>query len=371
MARTPTSDSIIKLRPAELIRELRFRHQMLQSTGARWPIMVYGSPGIGKSDIIRHTYEDLGYRIIDTRIAYYKAGDWGFPIPTKRIESRHVVDPETGDARDISIEKVMGVQWARPDFFPRGDEPTVWFFDELSAARQYDQLMVYELFVNFCLADYQVPKNTILIAAGNKISDKAIAYKLPSALANRMGHCELEVNPDDWIEWAFSAGIHPDVTAYIGFDSGSLFDTFDYKSEAFPTPRSWERISKLLQAGYGDRIAIEMEIGSAKGREFMEFRRLRDKLPDLKGILEGKVKSIDESRSDLMWLVVTSLVSRLNEQDKDFSKHMDNLTKFFVDGLVKKDFGVLGLKNLKLRFKDDLKQRSKELQSLKPYVLDA
>ena len=79
-------------------------------------------------------------------------------------------------------------------------------------------------------------ENVVIAAAGNRDTDKGVTYRMPSPLANRFLHLEVEVNHEDWQSWAVDNDINPDVVGYLAFAKQDLFD-FDPKSlEVFATP---------------------------------------------------------------------------------------------------------------------------------------
>ena len=47
---------------------------------------------------------------------------------------------------------------------------------------------------------------------------------MPSPLANRFTHYEIEANLDDWVSWAHACGIDPRVIAFLRFRPDLLFD---------------------------------------------------------------------------------------------------------------------------------------------------
>jgi MoxR-like ATPase len=48
---------------------------------------------------------------------------------------------------------------------------------------------------------------TVIFAAGNRQGDRGVTYSMPAPLANRFSHYELDVNLDDWVDWAYKNNI--------------------------------------------------------------------------------------------------------------------------------------------------------------------
>ena len=70
---------------------------------------------------------------------------------------------------------------------------------------------------------------------------------MPKALANRLLHIEILSDFDSWYEWALQHKIDKRILGYLAFDNSRLNVEPDIEELAFPTPRSWEFVSKLLQ----------------------------------------------------------------------------------------------------------------------------
>ena len=72
------------------------------------------------------------------------------------------------------------------------------------------------------VGEHRLPENCIVIAAGNRVTDKSVAYNMPKALANRLCHFEVAVDAAAWHRWALRAGVHPFVTGYLEYNPAAL-----------------------------------------------------------------------------------------------------------------------------------------------------
>ena len=95
----------------------------------------------------------------------------------------------------------------------------------------------------------QLPDNCIVIAAGNRVTDRSVAFNMPKALANRLCHLEIKGDAASWHEWAVLSNIHLYVLGYLDYNSSTL-TMFDPAEDnlAFPTPRFWEMVSNILNS---------------------------------------------------------------------------------------------------------------------------
>ena len=78
-----------------------------------------------------------------------------------------------------------------------------------------------------------MPDGWAIFAAGNRQGDRGVTYSMPSPLANRFSHFEVETHLDDWVSWAYRNGIDERVIAFLRFRPELLFD-FDPGPEGRP-----------------------------------------------------------------------------------------------------------------------------------------
>ena len=182
-----------------------------------WAAFIWGAPGIGKSSIVRQIAERRRMPLIDIRAS--------------------LLDPT--DLRGIPMIQDGTAVWCPPSFLPKkSDKPGILFLDEINAAPPLVQAALYQLILDRRVGEYELPEGWRIIAAGNRREDKAVTFRLSSALANRFIHLNLEVDPDDWHAWATNHGIIPEVTAFLKYRP-QLLQAASEDEQAFATPRSW------------------------------------------------------------------------------------------------------------------------------------
>ena len=174
------------------------------------------------------------------------------------------------------------------------------------------------------MGEHRLPDNCIVIAAGNRTTDKSVAFKMPKALANRVLHIEVEGSFDSWKEWAVRNGVNGKVVGFLSFRRDYLMG-FDAASEdlAFPTPRSWEMVSNLLNTVSDDvdRMypLIAGLVGCGVAVELRTWASVYDQLPDMKEIFAGKKPKLPRS-TDAMYAMISSMVEYAREHKNDMAK---------------------------------------------------
>ena len=352
MVKTTTTDSRT-VRPSDV------KAEVLACIKAKRPVMLWGPPGIGKSEIIEQIGKDTKRNVIDLRLLLLE--------PT--------------DLRGIPYfnSKENKMDWAPPVDLPSDPKDTsILFLDEINAAPQSVQAAAYQLILNRRIGTYILPEGVSIVAAGNRESDRGVTYRMPSPLANRMLHIEMAVNFEDWQDWATNNSIHPDVVGYLTFAKNDLYD-FDPRSSsrAFATPRSWSFVSDMLESSdlQGSRLTdiITGAVGEGLAVKFNAHRDVAGKLPNPSDILSGKVKKLDTNEVSAMYSLITSLCYELKDECEKAQKNKkmspwhsmaDCFLQYMMDNF-ETEMVVLGariaLKNHQLPFSP------KELKSFKEF----
>jgi len=282
------------MRPAHLLSVLESEF-LSTRTGYHTPVMLWGPPGVGKSQMVAQVAARHGVTVIDIRLSQME--------PT--------------DLRGIPFRVGNLVEWAIPELLPdaeRHGAEGILFLDEITSASPTVSASAYQLILDRRLGHYQVPNGWALFAAGNRQGDRGVTYTMPAPLANRFSHFEVETHLDDWVMWANRHNLDSRIIAFLRFKPELLFD-FDpaHNPVAFPSPRSWEFAHRALQKFSGNSPllcgVLQACVGPAAGLELHAFITKMDQLPDIDAILAGE--TIAPPREvDLQYAVAAALVGR-------------------------------------------------------------
>jgi hypothetical protein len=227
----------------------------------------------------------------------------------------------------------------------RDGERGVLFLDEITNAPRIVQGALYELVLDRRIEDYQLPVGWFIVAAGNRVEDRAAANPMPSALANRLLHVVVQPSVDDWINWAWEAGIRHEIIAYLRWRPENLLvlPAAGSDSPAFPSPRSWEMASRVwdLATDRGTRVQlVAAAVGLAAAAEVVEFAEAAAELPNPEEVLGGG-KPKPPTKTDRLYLFTTALVAALKRDPKP--ARVAAFAKYTV-GTLKAEFQVLALR---------------------------
>jgi hypothetical protein len=308
------------------VTSVQARKSMLKAFRKQRPLFLWGPPGIGKSELVADITEELGGYMIDLRLGQMEPTDIrGIPFYNKDSGKMDWAEPV-----DLPTEEFA-------DQYPI----VVLFLDEMNSAAPSVQAAAYQLILNRRIGKYFLPKNVVIVAAGNRESDKGVTYRMPTPLANRFIHQEMKVDFASYQEWAVKNSIHKDVVGYLSFAKQDLYD-FDAKSasRAFATPRSWTFVSQLLEDEDSDDDTLTNLIAGTVGEglavKFMAHRKIAGRMPKPEDILSGKVKELDVKEVSAMYSLVISmcyeLKSAIEEKvaDKQFHEMADNFFGYMM-----------------------------------------
>lgn len=273
-------------------------------------VMLWGPPGVGKSQAVRQIAKNIeentkrGVHVTDVRLLLFN------PIDLRGIPT-------------ANADKTLAV-WLKPQIFqmdPSDEFVNILFLDEISAAPKSVQAAAYQITLDRVVGEHKLPDNCIVIAAGNRTTDKSVAFKMPKALANRLMHIEVEVSFKSWKEWAISFGINDKVIGFLSFKQDYLM-CFDSGSDdlAFPTPRAWEMVSNLLNGISNDiddmYSLISGIVGSGVAVEFRTWAKVYRNLPSIEDIFDGKMPPIPQN-TDAMYALIASMTcyARANKEN--------------------------------------------------------
>ncbi|MGH8639712.1 MAG: AAA family ATPase, partial [Burkholderiales bacterium] len=204
---------------------LRQAKKLVQCMAHEQSFLLLSAPGIGKSEMVYQAAEEAGFpcrSLLGTQIA-----------------------PE-----DVSgIPRIVGERsvFCPPRILlPERPEPFCLFLDELPACAPDVQKAFYSLLLERRLGEHALPPGTWVVAAGNRVQDRALVRSLSSALINRVTILHLRVDHDEWLAWAARNNVRADIRGFIANMPDALMRPVPADPVPFSTPRAWALLSRAL-----------------------------------------------------------------------------------------------------------------------------
>lgn len=309
------------------------------------PVLVVGSPGVGKSDIVAQAAKASGADLI-------------------------VSHPAVSDPTDAKGLPWVSADQASARFLPFGDlaravkatAPTVWFLDDLGQAPASVQASYMQLLLARRVNEHVLPSCVTFVGATNRRTDRAGVGGILEPIKSRfVAIVDLEPNLDDWCAWALTHHIQPQIIAFLRFRP-ELLNKFSPTADLTnsPIPRTWAHASRLMQLTLTPGVLRE-SIGGAVGKgaavELFGFLEVYQELPDLDEIIaKPQGWGFVPKKPATLYAVVTGLATKAT------TKTLGPIVEY-AERLADKGHGEFAA--LLLR---DVIRRDGSLMSLGPFV---
>ncbi|MEM4396757.1 MAG: MoxR family ATPase [Candidatus Woesearchaeota archaeon] len=301
---------------------------------------IWGGPGIGKSSIVKSLAEKNKYNFVDIRLSMMD------PVSLMGVMVPNIAEGTS--------------KWLPPSIF-NNDVPTLYFFDELNSAPPSIQAAAYQIILDRKIGQHSLKQTDLVVAAGNNVNDRGVTFKMPAPLANRFIHLNLCASFDDFNEYAIKNRLHKHVVGYLNYQKGDLYNMPSCSEvKGFPTPRSWEFVSKILYKADETQISssnllpmIAGAVGEGVAYKFISYRKVAESIVNVNEIIEGKikVKEMKSSNIDETYALVMALCYSLaeyydaykrNKLQKDlYDKYCDNFIGFLMTNEIQPEMVIM------------------------------
>ena len=313
----------MKLSQAKAIATEAVKSAMALSSDARdaqyvVPYFISGA-GLGKTSTAQQIAADLDVPIVILSLAQYDYSEiagWTLPNDDK--------------------SKMVRV---RPDWMPDEGKGII-FLDELPQAPVTNQNIAAQLVNERRVGPHKLPEGWVIMAAGNRTSDRAGTNIMPTHLRDRLMFLEVEADLEDAIAYFANVGVSDKVRAYLRFRPEWLHK-FDTQENACPSPRSWERVASILKWNIDEVCmteAVAGQVGRAATADFMGFLKLFEVAPDIDKLISDPEKGEIPEDPAIMFAVSSAIASRMDK------KNAANCLKYLTR-LPQKEFVAFAVKD--------------------------
>ncbi len=326
---------------AYYLRGLR-NHQSLHDLDA---VFLWSSPGIGKSQMVRQVAAEIGQ------------------ATGRKVK---VVEIRLGEC---SIFELMGlmhrdpltntVVYDAPPIYDVEDEDTIviYLFDELDKATKQLQAAALHLVLDKKFWQYELPKNSIVLAAGNPENIEGELFsKFAPELNNRFRHYLLEADYPAWEAWALENGVNPYVIGFLDSNQHLLYaEDAGIDQTAFNTPRTWMKVSEYLNLMFGEEeidwdmayLDIVGYLGTGMTLKFQNFCTTVGLMPKVRDIMNGTCTTIPK-KADIKDAVSKSLVSYIYAHRETMTGREWAFAREYMDRFPE-EYAVVFYRNLAAR----------------------
>lgn len=294
----------------------------------REPVMFWGQPGLGKTDVVYQSCQEHGGILVDVRLGQYESVDLrGIPVPHEHTTVWHMPAtlPFKGNPKFDTADN-------------RG-RPIYLFLDEFNQCHPSVFGVSMQLTNERRVGEHELMDEVIIICAGNRETDRAVTNRMPTTVSNRLTHFEVALNEDEWCFWAqehlpaAAAGVG---VAFIQFRK-VLLSTFDpaKPDKAFATPRSWAKaLTFFADPKMPENIkmaAMAGAVGQGPSAEFWGFVDVWQKMPDLKAIAKDPTKVAVPDEAAMRYAVTVAISGAMTQETiPAFAQYLERMEPQFV-----------------------------------------
>lgn len=226
---------------------LRQAKKLIQCMAQEQSFLLLSAPGIGKSEMVYEAAREAG-------------------LPCRSLLGTQIAPEDVSGVPRIIGERSV---FCPPRILlPERPEPFCLFLDELPACAPDVQKAFYSLLLERRLGEHALPPGTWVVAAGNRLQDRALVRAMSSALVNRVTILQIRHDVDEWLAWAQRAGVRREIRRFITTVPDALMRPVPADPVPFSTPRSWSLLSRALD------LAEKAGQLSAETRRALAFGRL-------------------------------------------------------------------------------------------------
>jgi hypothetical protein len=269
---------------------------MKRALAAKWPVLLVGHPGIGKTDICRQVAEENGCGFL--------------------VEVATTAEP-------TDVRGLPAVIDGQADYLPYGflrqlldtNKPTLVLVDDLGHAGAEVQKAFMHLLLARRVNEHKISDLVSFAAATNDIGQRAGVTGIISPLQNRVYQIRVEADPQSWCDWATAHNVSPSVIAWVR-STPTIFDDWVAPTGIEPTctPRSTVMLSDFLQAGATSIEEFEGCIGKVMAIQFAAYLDVFNALPSVHEIVRDPSKVPIPEELDRRYGICAALACQTDQQ---------------------------------------------------------
>lgn len=173
------------------------------------PLFLVGAPGIGKTAIMEQVAEDLDIALVSYSMTHHtRQSAIGLPY-LKEVEYNGKKYTKSEYTMSEIIASVYDV------IQNTGKKEGILFLDEINCVSETlaPAMLLFLQYKRF--GNQQVPEGWVVVTAGNPPQFNKSVKEFDVATQDRLKMLPIDADFDCWKEYAYNAGIHPAITAFL------------------------------------------------------------------------------------------------------------------------------------------------------------
>lgn len=317
------------------------------------PVLLMGPPGIGKTAIMEQVAGECGISLVSYTITHHtRQSAIGLPYI-----SRKSYGEKEYSVTEYTMSEIVAAVYDQIEI--SGISEGILFLDEINCVSEtlaptMLQFLQYKMFGN-----HRVPEGYIIVTAGNPPQYNKSVRDFDIVTLDRVKRIDIEEDYTVWKEYAYQAGIHGAIMAYLEIRRQDFYSVkTQIDGRQFVTARGWEDLSRImkvyeqLQIPVNERLAVQYLQDEEIARNFATYyelyRKYRDiyRIPEvLEGVFPEDTGSMRDAPFDEKLSMIGLLIDSLNQEfcdyvgDEEIQKEILGQLKILRSGLKEADSG--------------------------------
>lgn len=290
------------------------------------PFYLIGASGIGKTQLVQQTAEELGIGFLAASITHHTRNSvLGLP---------HIETNAYGSCTEYTMPELFASVYEQ---YEAGSREGILLIDEFASMSEALVAPMLAFLQSKCIGSHYLPEGWTIVLCSNPAEYNETARTFDAAVMDRVRVMHIVFDQKDFFRYAEEMQFYPAVTAYLKERPEHIcFCDTGGEEVRIVTARGWENLSDCIR-GYeqiGEPVSSRLiaqfiksdEIASSFFRYYtMTQSELKEK--DLSDILENRESGLLEQRIgafpyDRKWQVMQLLQQRLAKQAKEPAEHI-------------------------------------------------
>ncbi len=286
------------------------------------PILLLGSPGIGKTQIMEQISRECGIGLVAYTITHHtRQSAIGLPFISKKKYGG-----QEFAVTEYTMSEIVASVYEKME--RTGLSEGILFLDEINCVSETLAPAMLQFLQCKSFGNHKIPEGWLIVAAGNPPEYNKSVREFDVVTMDRVKKIEVEADFEVWKEYAYQQGLHGAVISYLNNRKQNFYQmetTVDGRN--FATPRGWEDLSNLIMVyeklgKTADREVVGQYIQFPKiAKDFANYLELYYKYRtdyQIEEILKGNLdeillKKVAHASFDERLSVLGLLISRVNE----------------------------------------------------------
>lgn len=290
------------------------------------PVLLLGSPGIGKTQIMEQIAKECGIGLVSYTITHHtRQSAIGLPFISKQS-----FGGQEYALTEYTMSEIVASIYEKME--QTGLKEGILFIDEINCVSETLAPAMLQFLQCKTFGNHKIPEGWLIVAAGNPPEYNKSVREFDVVTLDRVRKIDVEADFQVWKEYAYAHDLHPAVISYLNTKKQYFYQmetTVDGRS--FATPRGWEDLSTIIGIYEKLEKAVDREVilqyiqHPKIAKDFANYLELFYKYRtdyQIEEIFKGNMdetlmKKVSHASFDERLSVLGLLISKVNEGIRD------------------------------------------------------